>query len=129
MKLLPFVRQVCWRWRYPNTLPEEIFDVLGLQIMPKISFEELLKTLTDSDCCPGRLFRFMPREKAERVFRLAQQKEFFPNETLFSYYFSEGWLEFVLRFDDESRLRRLYVQHGNLPGDSGMEIILAAALK
>ncbi len=53
----------------------------------------------------------MPREQAERVFSGATCKERFKQESLYSYYFYEGWIEFVLIFDDDSRLRRLYLLH------------------
>ncbi|MFN4175009.1 MAG: hypothetical protein ACK4HV_07910, partial [Parachlamydiaceae bacterium] len=54
----------------------------------------------------------------------AVKKERFNQKTLFSYYFNQGWVEFMLQFDDESRLRRLYLYHYSAGTSRGVEIPL-----
>ena len=66
----------------------------------------------------------MSREKAEEAFYGAPLKEKFQNNTLVSYCFTEGWVEFILQFDDQSKLRRIYLQHKNIKHDRGLEIQL-----
>lgn len=58
------------------------------------------------------------------AFYKAQRKEKFGRNTLFSYYFNEGWLEFSLHFDEHCRLRRIYLQHQRLKEMEGVEIPL-----
>jgi hypothetical protein len=52
----------------------------------------------------------MSRESSEKAFKCAFKKEQFHCSTLFSYYFSEGWLVFTLHYDEQHKLRRLQVQ-------------------
>ena len=66
----------------------------------------------------------MPREKAEKAFISAQRKEHFMRSSLFSYYFSEGWMEFKLEFDSKSLLRRIYIQHKTIEDERGIELHL-----
>ncbi len=105
-------------------MPENVADALGITLSNFVSFDELVSTLTDPNCRPTRLKRFMPRKEAENAFAGALSKEFFKERSLFSYYFSEGWLEFVLWFDEKSRLRRLYIQHKCITQQEGIEIHL-----
>ena len=92
--------------------------------MPRsIKFADFLQLLSSSDCRPRNLCRFMDREKAESFFSNAVKKERFNCESLFSYYFCGTWVEFVLYFDEHSRLRRLYVQHRDFQ-EEGVEISL-----
>lgn len=112
------------RFRYPVTLPEEIATDLGISVSNFMTFEEFVCKLTCVSCRPKRLKRFMPRDAAEAAFECAQRKERFSKNTLFSYYFHEGWLEFSLHFDDQSRLRRIYLQHKHLAREQGVEIPL-----
>lgn len=67
----------------------------------------------------------MPREEAEAAFETALRKEKFLHNTLCSYYFNEGWMEFVLQFDEHSRLRRIYIQHKKIEQEEGIEIPLS----
>lgn len=113
------------RFRYPVTLPEEIATDLGITLSNFLTFEEFVTKLTCRSCQPKHLQRFMPREAAEAAFQSAQRKERFGRSSLFSYYFHEGWLEFSLTFDEQSRLRRIYVQHKKLSKEQGIEIQLA----
>ena len=99
------------RFRYPITMPEEVARALGVDIPNSVTFEQFVQRLSCPECLPTRLCRFIPREQAEEAFLHAHCKEPFKTSTLFSFYFSEGCLEFVLHFDDQSRLRRLYMNH------------------
>ncbi len=120
--------QVCrffLRFRYPVSLPEDIAQALGLEISNYVTFDEFIHYLTSDSCKPTRLTKFMQREKAEEAFKEAQCKECFKHSALFSFYFAEGWVEFVLEFDDHARLRRLYLNHKTIQEERGTEIILA----
>lgn len=66
----------------------------------------------------------MSRAKAEEAFCKAPLKEKFQNDTLVSYCFNEGTLEFFLQFDNDSKLRRIYLQHKDIKQDKGFEIKL-----
>ena len=109
----PFTRLFI-RFRYPVSMPEEIAADLGLNMTNALSFKEFIHTLTDPCHRPTKLSRFMPREEAEEIFRCALRKERFQQNTLFSYHFKNGWMEFILQFDEHSRLRRLYIRHKDL---------------
>lgn len=102
------------RYRYPVSMPEDVAADLGLNITNKLSFQEFINCLTDPNYRPAKLTRFMPREEAEDIFRLAIRKERFQQNSLFSYHFKGGWMEFILQFDDQSRLRRLYICYKDL---------------
>lgn len=112
------------RVRYPFSLPEEIAEALGVPLSNGLTFNEFFGMLLEPTFKPTTLSKFMTREQAEGAFGKALRKEQFAQSTLISYYFSEGWLEFVLKFDNEKRLRRLYIQHKNIDQDEGIEIPL-----
>lgn len=112
------------RFRYPFSLPEDVADALGISFSNFLTFDKFIEKLTDPSCVPERLMKFMPREEAEAAFESACRKEIFPQKTLFSYYFNQGWLEFILQFDNQSRLRRIYVQHKKIKCQEGTEIPL-----
>jgi len=124
MKTLDLLYRFLVRFRYPVTLPEDVAMALGIQVSNFITFEEFVSRLTSPNCRPTRLLKFMPREQAEKAFQHAQRKEPFKQNSLFSFYFKEGWLEFILQFDDQSRLRRIYLQHKQIKQDEGIEIPL-----
>lgn len=130
MLFLPFMKTLdCFfrffiRFRYPVTLPADIAESLGVKLSNFISFDELVNTLIDPACSPTKLTKLMPRKEAENAFMGAQRKESFCRTTLISYYFNEGWLEFNLQFDTESRLRRVYLQHKKIESDKGIELQL-----
>ncbi len=105
-------------------MPEDIALALGISISNQLHFEEFVATLCCPQLRPTKLLKFMPREIAEQAFQKALRKERFSNKTLFSYYFNEGWLEFILQFDDHCRLRRIYLQHKSIAQDAGLEIPL-----
>lgn len=102
------------RFRYPVSMPEDVASDLGLEITNSLKFHEFIQCLIDPRHRPTKLTRFMPREQAEDIFRLARRKEKFQQNSLFSYYFKGGWMEFILQFDEQSRLRRLYIRHKTL---------------
>lgn len=102
------------RFRYPVSMPEDVAEDLGFNLSNSLTFSEFIDYLTNPCHRPKKLARFMPRQQAEDIFRLALRKEKFQQNSLFSYYFKGGWMEFVLQFDDQSRLRRLYIRHKDL---------------
>lgn len=122
MKALDHLYKLFLRFRYPVSLPEEVAEALGVNLSKFSSFQEFIEQLFN--CRPTRLTKFMPRKDAEKAFQNALQKDRFQQMSLFSYYFNEGWLEFVLQFDEQSRLRRLYLQHKQISQEEGIEIPL-----
>jgi hypothetical protein len=106
------------------TLPEDVAQALGIELSNYITFDKLVTSLTCPSCQPSKLRKFMNRERAEDAFRNAHSKELFKKNSLFSFYFSEGWIEFSLEFDDQSRLRRLYLHHKSIQQERGIEIPL-----
>lgn len=92
-------------------MPEEVAADLGLNLPNTLSFKQFVNCLLDPSRPPAKLTRFMPRENAECIFRLAKRKEIFQSNSMFSYYFKGGWMEFILQFDGQSRLRRVYIRH------------------
>lgn len=123
-KLFGIFAQLLQRWRYPVSLPGDVLGALGIEACDSIGFREFLKVLVDPSRNPKNLVRFMPRRSAEALFSLAVRKERFRNESLFSFYFQDSWVEFVLHFDEASRLRRVYVQHQDLDAEEGVELFL-----
>lgn len=126
MKAFDLVYRFFLRFRYPVSLPEEVASALGVPFSNFLTFDEFVRQLTCRSCKPTRLMKFMPREEAEEAFHTALCKERFNQKTIVSYYFNEGCLEFVLQFDQNSRLRRIYVQHKKIQEDQGIEIQLNA---
>lgn len=124
MKLLKPLLRVAMRFRYPVSLPEDIAEALGVELSNLITFNQLVRLLTSSSCVPTKLYKFMPRQLAERAFIHAPRRECFARSSLFSYHFSQGWLEFVLQYDKDFLLRRVYLRHQSIQGDLGVEICL-----
>lgn len=112
--LLSSLSRVFVRFRYPVSLPEDVAIDLGLNLSNRLTFDEFISRLTDPLYTPTKLTRFMLREQAEIVFSRALRKERFARDSLFSYHFNGGWMEFILQFDLESRLRRIYICHKDL---------------
>ncbi|CCB86871.1 MULTISPECIES: hypothetical protein [Parachlamydia] len=112
------------RFRYPVSLPEDIAQALGISFSNFLTFDQLIEQLIDPNCSPKRLKKYMPREDAEAAFESACKKDKFSQNSLFSYYFNEGWLEFILQFDSHSRLRRIYIHHNKILQEEGAEIPL-----
>lgn len=112
--LLHSLARVLVRFRYPVSLPEDVASDIGIDLSNRLTFDELISRLTNPLNAPTKLSRFMLREQAEILFRRALRKECFSHNSLFSYHFNGGWMEFILQFDGESRLRRIYVCHKDL---------------
>lgn len=113
------------RLQYPVSLPGDVAEALGISMSNYTSCNAFLRCLKNQTCSPTRLMKYMPRAKAEAAFSSATRRECFRHTSLFSFYFKRGWLEFVLHFDEENRLRRLYMQHRDLCGEDPIEIPLA----
>lgn len=117
------LRFVC-RFRHQVSLPEEVATALGIPLSNFLSVPQLLERLCHPSCCPTRLMRLMRRPDAEAAFSLARRVERFSRHTLCSFYFNDGWLEFLLQFDDDQKLRRIYIHHKHLQPDEGVELAL-----
>lgn len=102
------------RFRYPFSTPEDVAKALGARLPNHLSFNKFLCELTHPSFCPSKLSKYMPREKAEAAFSNATECFQQNNFSLFSYYFKGGWMEFVLYFDNDSRLRRIYLHHQSI---------------
>lgn len=124
MDIFTHVLQILVRLRYPVSMPEDISSALGIQVGNSIRFKQLLEQLTAPTLKICNFTKFMPREEAERFFKEALRKDRFKQSSLYSFYFTEGWLEFELFFDDDSKLRRLYFHHRQLPSPSKHELML-----
>lgn len=114
MKVLTPLFRLLVRFRYPVSTPEDVAADLGLNMSNDLTFDQFINCLTNPCYRPTKLMKFMPREKAEEMFQLALRKEKFKQNSLFSYYFNGGWMEFMLLFDEQSRLRRLYIRHKDI---------------
>jgi hypothetical protein len=115
MKVFEPILHLFLRFRYPVSMPADVAADLGLNISNYLTFTEFMDCLTDPSHRPTKLKRFMPRDQAEDIFRLALRKERFQQNSLFSYHFKEkGWVEIALQFDEKSRLRRIYIRHKDL---------------
>lgn len=114
MRKFDFLFRLLTRFRYPVSTPEDVATDLGVNVNNHLTFEEFINCLTNPLCRPTKLIRFMPRDQAESLFQAALRKEKFNQNSLFSYYFNGGWMEFMLQFDGQSRLRRLYIRHKDL---------------
>lgn len=127
MKSMEFLKNLFVRFRYPISLPKDIEEATGVELPNTLSFEEMIQLLSKSCFCPKKIQKFMPRYKVESIFKTAKLCERFCDRTLFSFCFTEGWIEFVLKFDSCSRLRRIYLMHKQVEEDCGIEIPLPFA--
>ncbi len=124
MNLVANAQKLLIRFRYPVSLPEDVGYALGLPISNEEKFTDMLHFLLSASCKPTKLSRFMPRAQVERAFDKALQKERFGNNSLFSFYFTQGWLEFDLQFDQSELLRRIYIHHKLISHPHGYELPL-----
>lgn len=124
MGLVQHLKKFYCRLHYPVSLPEDVAHALGISAPNDLSFEEFIELLRSPEGRPTKLFKYMPRDEAEMAFHSALRKETFKRTSLFSYYFCRGWLGFLLQYDDQLRLRRLYLQHRDLNHGEGVEILL-----
>ncbi|MGK5595084.1 MAG: hypothetical protein ACSNEK_06985 [Parachlamydiaceae bacterium] len=124
MSFIAYISRFITRLRYPVSLPEDVAQALGVPFSNTQPFKDFVKQLLAPTLKPTTLSRFMMRDDAERVFGNAPIKERFHQSTLFSYYFNEGWLEFILKFDEQGSLRRVYMVHKDIPLEDGVELRL-----
>ncbi len=124
MRAFDLLYRLILRFRYPVSLPEEIALALGVELSNAMTFEEFVSQMTSPTCRPTRLAKYMPRYQAEEAFKGALRQELFKRNSLYSYYFNEGWLVFVLHFDEKNRLSRIYLQHSHIAPERGIEIPL-----
>ncbi|KIC74972.1 hypothetical protein DB41_IB01050 [Neochlamydia sp. TUME1] len=126
MKMFNFIYRILRRFRYPVSLPEDIAHALGVEFSYGLTFEEFVAQLQCPQLRSTRLKKYMPRQQAEEAFKSALRIDRFSQKSLFSYYFNEGWMEFILQFDEQGCLRRVYLQHKYIPEEMGLEILLSA---
>lgn len=110
MQLLESLTRLICRFRYPVSLPEDVAHDLGMHLPNTLNFQEFLYLLSSPYQRPAKLRKYMSRTLAESTFESALKKESFRSCSLFSYYFNKGWLVFALYFDEDGRLRRIYLQ-------------------
>ena len=110
--------------KHPISLPEDIGYALSFPVSNFVSTSELLTILKSDGFMPHNLSRFMQREKAELYFHKAITKDYFMDRSIFSYSFHNNFVEFVLEFDADSRLRRLYLRHDSILMQKGKELPL-----
>lgn len=127
MNLLEYLQEMFVRFRYPLSLPRDVGLALGIEVTNSLRFERVLDILLAPTSQPQRLVKYMPREHAEEAFDGAAKMERFLRSTLCSFYFTEGCLEFELQFDEENRLRRLYLHHKRIAHPNGHELVLSQA--
>jgi hypothetical protein len=124
MKVFDLMYRYFLRFRYPVSQPEDIAGALGIELSCYLTFDEFVNRLKCPHLRPTRLKKYMPRQQAEEAFQNALRTDKFGYKSLFSYYFNEGWMEFVLQFDEKELLRRIYLQHKYIHEDIGLEISL-----
>jgi hypothetical protein len=126
--LIESLTRLLSRFRYPVSLPEDVARDLGMHLPNTLNFHEFLKLLAAPHQRPAKLRKFMSRNLAESTFESALKKETFKSCSLFSYYFNKGWLVFALYFDEDSRLRRVYLQCPNCAPIDGFDLALEEEL-
>jgi hypothetical protein len=124
MHVLESLNRLICRFRYPVSLPEDVAHDLGMHLPNTLSFREFLRLLTAPYQRPAKLRKYMARSLAESTFESALKKETFCSCSLFSYYFNKRWLVFALYFDEESRLRRVYLQCPTDEAVEGLDLFL-----
>ncbi len=112
------------RFRHPVSLPEDVAKALGISVSNFASFDALPDVIRKN--LPRNIKKFMKRETALKAFSSATAIEQFHRDTICSYAFKGGWLQFDLRFDEHNRLRRLFLHHKNIVSDQGLEIRLSS---
>lgn len=121
------LRRLIARFKYPVSLPQDVAEALGFNVSNFLSFDDFIHHLSTSKYYFSNLSKFMPRREAEAAFKRATRIEHFGDKTLISFFFPKGWLEFVLKFDRESRLRRIYLNHKGIENEEGLELFLGAS--
>lgn len=123
-QLLESLTRLISRFRYPVSLPEDVARDIGMHLPNTLSFQEFLRLLSAPHQRPAKLRKYMSRTLAESTFDSALKKETFKSSSLFSYYFNKGWLVFALYFDEDSRLRRVYLQCPSCASMDGFDLVL-----
>lgn len=124
MHFLESLTRLVSRFRYPVSLPEDVAHDLGMSLPNTLNFQEFLKLLSSPHHRPTKLRKFMSRRRAEQTFELALKKESFHSSSLFSYYFNKSWLVIALYFDEQDRLRRVYLQCPACEAFDGFDLTL-----
>lgn len=112
------------RFKHSLSLPEEIASDLGIFLSNRLDYVELRELFLQREITPTKLHRFMERSLAEGNFRHAKKFEKFCRESHFSYCFNGNWVDFTLHFDQQDRLRRLYIHCCGMAIDEQHEISL-----
>ncbi len=124
MTLMDSLTRLISRFRYPVSMPEDVAHDLGFHLPNTLCYRDFLKLLSSAQYRPTKLWKMMPRELAEATFQSALKKENFKSSSLFSYYFNKSWLVFALYFDEDHRLRRLYLQCPSCVSVNSFDILL-----
>lgn len=124
MQLIESLTRLLSRFRYPVSLPEDIAHDIGMHLPNTLRFSDFLHLLASPHQRPSKLRKYMSRALAESTFESALKKESFKSCSLFSYYFNKGWLVFALYFDEDSRLRRVYLQCPHCVDIDGFDLLL-----
>jgi hypothetical protein len=127
-QLLESLTRLISRFRYPVSLPEDVARDVGMHLPNSLNFQEFLQLLGAPHQRPAKLRKYMSRTLAESTFESALKKESFKSCTLFSYYFNKGWLVFALYFDEDARLRRVYLQCPSCAPIDGFDLVLEEEL-
>lgn len=109
---------------YPVALPEDLTEAFGVELSNYLSYSKLLEKISSCHLHPQKLAKYMPRRLAESVFKHATSMEIFKDKSIASYYFQEGCIEFVLSFDHNGTLRRVYLLHKAVENEEGIELPL-----
>jgi hypothetical protein len=107
-----------------HLLPDELLKTLGLDLKGNSSIEDLLEKLNHSKSLHIKLKKFMTKREVENAFISAEKKEHFSRHSLYSYYFSKGWVGFFVSFDQDLKLRRVYLQYKSLRYQDTIELYL-----
>jgi len=124
MHLLESLTRLISRFRYPVSLPEDVAHDLGMNLPNTLNFHDFLELLSSPHHRPTKLRKYMSRRQAEQTFESALKKEIFKSCSLFSYYFNKSWLVIALYYDEQDRLRRVYLQCPSCEQVDGFDIPL-----
>jgi hypothetical protein len=124
MKIFKFVLKFFVDNQVDHLLPDELLKTLGLDLEGKSSIEDFVEKLNHSKSLHVKLKKFMTRREVENTFLSAEKKEHFSRHSLYSYYFSKGWLGFFVSFDQDLKLRRVYLQYKSLRYQDFIELYL-----
>lgn len=125
MKFLDSCLRLFCRFKYPISLPEDVATALGVSVSNFVPFDLLIKTVSANSTRPKSLKKYMPRREAEQAFKAALKVERHRDRSIYSYYSNNNWVEFSLVFDQDGRLRHLFMKHNDSAFfEKGIEIPL-----